>query len=207
MLLALSQDDDLGIPPGHDHVAADGEVITQINEPASGPEPGRASSELIRMPCPHPRGHLQTVGVHQELSHVVNHAIGEVPRTVPTAGVGVVILAQMHAHAQFRQSAICPERLQHEVGQVLPDPVRVSDAPPVSLCFVPDRILLEEGIDQLFDIRMFRPVVTREAPAGMLVRIWLLTVLLCLRHIRHLHWPSLDIRKNLSDKSSETGLI
>ena len=43
MLLALSQDDDLGILQGHDHVAADAEVIAQINQPASGPEPGRAS--------------------------------------------------------------------------------------------------------------------------------------------------------------------
>ena len=122
------------------------------------------------MPCPHPRGQFQITGRNQKISHVFDDTIGQMLRVVSTGTVVVVILAQVHAHGQLRPGSVCPECLQHEVCEVLPDPVRVSDAPPVSLGFVPDRVLPEEGIDQLFDVRMFGPVATLKAPAGKFVR-------------------------------------
>ena len=181
--------------------------MAKVNESTCGPEPGGASQSRIGMPGGQPFGPFQIVASHQKIRDVFDGRVGEVLRALSIATFSVVVLAQMHAHRQYRPCSPRSVGLQDEMGEVLSDLVRTDNAFSRGLFLIPDLILTEERIDQPLHIGVLGPVVTLEGSAGQhgQILVFLHVVLLvpyqiCAQAVTGDH-------KNLSDKSSERGLI
>ena len=98
-------------------------IWAAIDECPGGPEPGGASFMHIRVPHALAGWHFQITGGHQKIRHVFHGRVGKVLRVLSIGTFSVAVLAQVHAHDHIRLGLVRPVSLQHEVCQVLPDPV------------------------------------------------------------------------------------
>ena len=102
--------------------------MAKVNESTCGPEPGGAPQSRIGMPGGQPFGSFQIMASHQKIRDVFDGRVGEVLRALSIATFPVVVLAQMHAHRQYRPCSPRSVGFQDEMGEVLSDLVRTDNA-------------------------------------------------------------------------------